>query len=180
MKNFTRWLVHWNAKMSLKILEGIDIPHIFHFDMQFRWPRHVHKKIVWKHCQFMVHNNLAWNLPKPEMKRGSVNFPPQTLKSLHGTHGCNWQSQDYKNMPGGVSGQNDWIVPTDECKQGWQINFAFCCKPCLYMRGEFLAESYLVWTWGDFFLLNPVSCACKVSFSWILSSHACKVSLNPI
>ena len=96
VNNFTRWLVLWNAKMSLKNLEGIDIPHIFHFDMQFRWPRHVHKTIVWKHCQFMVHNNLAWNLPKPEMKRGSINFPPQTLKSLHGTYSCNWQSQNYK------------------------------------------------------------------------------------
>ena len=128
MKNFTRWLIYWNAKMSLKILEGIDIPHIFHFNMQFRWPRHVHKKIVWKHCQFIVRNNLAWNLPKPEMKRGSVNFPPQTLKSLHGMHGCNWQSQDYKNMPGGVSGQDDLMVPTDECKQ-FEGRIHLMCSP---------------------------------------------------
>ena len=93
------------------------------------------QKIMWKHCPFMVHNNLAWNLPKPEMKRGSIYFPPQTLKSLHGTHSCNWQSQDYKNMPSGVSGQNDWIVPTDESKPGCQIIFSFHVSLC--MRGDF-------------------------------------------
>ena len=35
-----------NAIMSLKNSECIDIPHIFHFDMQFRWPRHVQKNDV--------------------------------------------------------------------------------------------------------------------------------------